>query len=88
MRIAELGLTPAFQAGFAWAGTYRTNRLMHVLVNEDFKAGRVIRKKGEALCGTSAALNPQGDTRHITCSRCIALAHTISKYNLPKGGAA
>ena len=83
--VADLGLTPAFAAGYAAAGTYRPNRFVHILVDADFKAGRITRKRGDSLCGTSAALYRQGTNCQITCPRCIELANTITKYQLPDG---
>jgi hypothetical protein len=56
--------------------TGTTNGSGHIVLDEPYRAGRLVRDTGQPLCGAPTA-NLFGDTNHVTCKRCLELAQRI-----------
>lgn len=54
-----------------------TNGRDHIVLDEDFSAGRLHRTKGAALCGGDSA-NLWGDADSVTCKRCLTVAQRLA----------
>lgn len=85
---SQFGLPDSWDVGYAYSGRNGGNPTggFHLIVGADFKAGRIRRKKGDALCGKSF-YNLDGGRKNsvnvqVTCKRCIALANSVTKYQL------
>ena len=55
-----------------------TNGRDHIVLDQDFSAGRLHRTKGSAPCGGDSA-NLWGDAESVTCKRCLELAQRRAK---------
>lgn len=85
----QFGLPSSWDVGYAYSPRERSGTTggYHLIVGQDFKAGRVQRKKGDALCGKRFYNLDWGrKERGVTCTRCIALANSVTKYDPTAGG--
>lgn len=80
----DLGLPDSWDVGYAYSPRERSGGGgYHLIVGEDFKAGRVRREKGDALCGKRFYnLDPGRKGSGVSCRRCIELAGRVTAYPL------
>lgn len=82
---ADLGLPDSWDVGYAYSPRERSGNTggYHLIVGGSFKAGRVQRVKGDALCGKWFYNLDTGRKAHgVTCKRCLQLASSVTKYPL------
>lgn len=80
-----LDLPDSWDVGYAYSPRERSGTTggYHLIVGEDFKAGRVQRIKGDALCGKRFYnLDPGSKKQGVSCKRCIELAGRVTAYPL------
>ena len=84
----ELGLPDSWDVGYAYSPREHSGTTggYHLIVGQDFKAGRIRRFEGDALCGKRFYnLDGGRKDRGVTCSRCLALVSSMTKHNLTAG---
>lgn len=82
---SQFGLPDSWDVGYAYSPRERSGTTggYHLIVGADFKAGRIRRQQGDALCGKRFYNLDWGRKSHaVTCKRCIALANSVTKYQL------
>ena len=70
----------------SWGDGSRANSVNHIVLDEDFQAGRLVRRKGDLLCSAanrgSFDLGGEDGTHHVgrvTCKRCLEMATKLKR---------
>lgn len=81
----QLSLPDSWDVGYAYSPRENTGSGggYHIIVGEDFKAGRIVRRKGDTLCKRQFwGLDGGRKKLGVTCKRCLQVANSVVKYPL------